>query len=189
VGDYTDGFDYGQLSVLLIGIVLGSSGIVGWILTYLQLRREKTERALRQFREFVLTPDFLEFLGVLRHMADLSAKSEVLLRAEQEILSNKSLTEEDRIRQINELEDETGHSLSDITEQRRQMRVQFTEKGNKIKETSAFFLLPDKIEDEINDCLLSLAAANEPEEYRTAISKVEKVFSDIKSILGLNIFE
>ena len=51
--------DFVGLSTLLIGAGLGGSGLVGWYLTWRQLKDRKRIEAQRVFREFILTPRIL----------------------------------------------------------------------------------------------------------------------------------
>jgi hypothetical protein len=50
-------------SVLLL--VVGSSGLAAWVLTYLQLRQERKRHAREYFRELILTPQLQGYLGAL----------------------------------------------------------------------------------------------------------------------------
>lgn len=181
--------DYSQTIILLASLVLGGSGIAGWIMTYIQLRHETKERALQQFRELVLTKDFLEFLGMLRRHAELMAKGESLARSREQILNDKSLTPEEKTRRIKELENRMGGSLAQLTDQARQAATDFTETVNKIRKTGALFLLSDKIENEIEKCVSSFVHANEPDEFLAIVDQVETIFADLKKILGLAVFE
>jgi len=180
--------DYSQL-ILLASLVLGSSGIVGWILTYIQLRRETKERALQQFRELVLTPDFLEYLGLLRRAVEVTAKGESLARDREQILKDESLTAEEIARRVEESDNIRGYSVAQFSDEINRARIDYTEALRKIKRTGALFLLSDKIENEISECTSSFAAANEPDEYLAVVGQVETIFADLKKILGLTVFE
>jgi hypothetical protein len=49
----------------IVSIAFGSSGIVAWLLTYWQVKEERKNRAREHFRQIVLTPDFMDYLGLL----------------------------------------------------------------------------------------------------------------------------
>ena len=51
--------------VQIFTLVVGGSGIVGWLLTYLQLSEQRKEEARAHLRQIVLTPEFFHFLGTL----------------------------------------------------------------------------------------------------------------------------
>jgi hypothetical protein len=184
-----DGLDYGQLSILLISIVLGSSGIVGWILTYMQLRRETRQRALQQFRELVLTPDFLQFLGLLHIAAVASANVLSYVTASEQILTNTALTAEDRFRRLKELEDESKYLVTEMRRATRRVTKDFPRINEKVIRTGVLFLMPDKIEKEIAECMRLFVAAKEPNEHQVVTDRLQAIFVEIKRILGLTTFE
>jgi hypothetical protein len=183
-----DGIDYGQLSIVFISIVLGSSGIVGWILTYLQLRRETRERALQHFRELVLTPDFLAYLGALRNVAVAAANANLHARTQEQIMHDASLSEEERFKKLKKM-DEQGPTLTELTNLMERARKVWVRRNEKITSTGAVSLLPNRIQRQIRECLESIVAAEKPEAYVIVAAKIESVFTEIKRILGLTIFE
>jgi hypothetical protein len=184
-----DAVDYAQLGLLLISVSVGSTGILGWILTYVQLRRETRERALQQLRELVLTPDFLRYLGILHHMSVVAARGESLLRVEQQILNDPSLTPEDREKKVKELEDERGYSLPEMTDEWKRIRKDMDETYEKITYSGVRFLMSEKIENMITECIRFYLAANKIEEYSAVTNRVKAIFAEIKRMLGLTIFE
>jgi hypothetical protein len=60
---------------LVVAAVFGSSGVTTFVLTYAQIRNERKKRGLQYFRQIVLTPDFVHYLGILFSL--VSAFSEV----------------------------------------------------------------------------------------------------------------
>jgi hypothetical protein len=57
-------FDLTSIVSLVIASAFGSSGVVAWILTYIQMKNERKRQAIEYFRQIVLTPDFLHYLGL-----------------------------------------------------------------------------------------------------------------------------
>jgi hypothetical protein len=179
--------DYSQL-ILLASLVLGSSGIVGWILTYVQLRRETRERALQHFRELVLTPDFLGYLGALRNVAVTAATANRHAKAQGQIMNDASLSQEERIKKLKKM-DEQGLTLTELTNLMKRARKVWVKRNEEIKSTGVISLMPDRIERQISECLESIVAAQKPEAYASVVVQVESVFTEIKKILGLTVFE
>jgi hypothetical protein len=180
--------DYSQLIILLASLVLGSSGIVGWILTYVQLRRETRERALQHFRELVLTPDFLGYLGALRNVAMAAAKANLRAKAQERIMNDASLSQEERFKRLKKM-DEQYPTLTELTNLMEQARKAWVKRDEKITSTGVLSLMPDKIERQIKECLESIVAAQNPEAYASVVIQVDSVFTEIKKILGLTVFE
>jgi hypothetical protein len=71
----------------LLLVILGSSGLAAWCLTYLQLRLERKRHARAYFRELVLTRSFLEYLGAVytfsRTLVPIKTKEEVAKRSNE----------------------------------------------------------------------------------------------------------
>lgn len=87
------------------------------------------------------------------------------------------------------MKDKKGYSLSEITDEMKRIRKDYNEQFKKIRRSGALFLMPDKIENEIMECARSFVAAEKASEYRAVIDQVEAIFTDIKKVLGLTIFE
>ncbi len=49
--------------VLIVGVILGSSGVTSYLFTYLQYRATQRRTAREYIAKFILTEDFLHFTG------------------------------------------------------------------------------------------------------------------------------
>lgn len=64
-------FDLLAIMSLVLGTAFGSSGIVAWYLTYLEMRNRRKERTQEQFRRLVLTTHFLRYLGAMFNLGHI----------------------------------------------------------------------------------------------------------------------
>lgn len=64
-------FDLLTAMSLVLGTAFGSSGIVAWYLTYLEMKNRRKETSQDRFRQLVLTPHFLRYLGALYNLGFL----------------------------------------------------------------------------------------------------------------------
>jgi len=157
----------------LIALVIGGSGIAGWIMTYLQLREERRARIISRYRETMLTPEFLDTLSLFEMTKSIS-------RAQAEIRKGKQA----RLM----LGDQfiTASSKSELDAKLAQEGVPLRERFNKTlgKGVPIVKLFPKKIQDAFDLAFNSITQAWESGDWSIADKQYEAMYSEIRKMLG-----
>jgi predicted sugar kinase len=103
-------------------------------------------------------------------------------------MNDASLSQEERFKRLKKM-DEQYPTLTELTNLMERARKAWVRRDEKITSTGVLSLMPDKIERQIKECLESIVAAQNPEAYASVVIQVDSVFTEIKKILGLTVFE
>jgi hypothetical protein len=153
--------DYIQI---LLGFI-GGSGLMGLIVSYMELSQERKQRAREQFRELVLTSDFRNLLRSIQMTL-------YLLRAvvKQERGGRANVVIGDKVRQLKgpedwkpELEELTRHVL---------------EINNKFQMTGSILFIPDPLREKIHSaigCVADLIESKTLKNLTSARESLEEV--------------
>jgi hypothetical protein len=168
--------DYLQLFLVL----LGGSGLAGWLLTYLQFREERQERVRLHFRELVMTKDFLALLGCLHSLLVIMNAVADLEKGSKPTMLVKDTQGQSSLVQIEHVDDLRPEFESWL----RNLSVGH----DTLMRSGVLFLLPDRINLQIIaalQCARDYGPHNaEPVRYQLRLLSVE-----LKKILGLRILD
>jgi hypothetical protein len=164
---------------LVVSLVIGSSGLAGWFLTYLDLRQRQELEARRLFRELVLTPDMLQLYGMGFDLLKLSNAAVELQQGKQPVLRLPETGGRPRkiatAKQLNVLIPKVRDRIVDLTD--------------KVARSAVTLLLPMRLrkkEGDFMQALESCKSLNDVERARNALSEFGE---ELKEVLGLHILE
>jgi hypothetical protein len=145
---------------VIVGSVLGGTGVISWVLTYWQLHEEKNARARGYIMDLVITPEFRQFLYAISSLHSTLRK----LRTRDELMEH----------------------LETVASQSTDIR----ERMNDLARSGVFFFIPEKLEQRLVGVLDSLTAPTElvkgqtPDPKKSA-KKLAELSGELKKILGL----
>jgi hypothetical protein len=170
------GIDYLQLVLVL----LGGSGLAGWFLTYLQFREERREQGRLQFRELVMTNDFVAFLGCLHSLLYIVGAVADLKKgrtAEMVIKDAQGKSSLVQIKREEDLRPEFDKWLRNLAESH-----------DTLVRTGVLFLLPSSISSQIIT-ILETARDHGYDEAQPVKQQLAILSAELKRILGLAVLE
>jgi len=157
----------------LVALLIGASGIAGWIMTYLQLREERRARIISRYRETIMTPEFLDTLSLFEMARDI-------LRAKSNVRKGKTVTfrlRDQWIRASTEVE---------LNAKLEQAGVPITEalSGTLGKGVPIVKLFPKKVQDAFDLVMTSMGEAWKSGDWSIADKQYDVMYSEIRKMLG-----
>lgn len=164
---------------LVVSLIIGSSGLAGWFLTYLDLRQQRELEARKLFRELVLTPDMLQFYGMDFDLLKLSDAAVELKQGRQPVIT---------------LPETRGRPRKIVTAKQLdvliiKVRDRMNDLMDKIARSAVTLLLPMRLrkkEGDFMQALESCKSSNGIEKARNALSEFGE---ELKEVLGLDVLE
>jgi hypothetical protein len=157
----------------LISLVIGGSGIAGWIMTYLHLREERRARIISRYRETIMTPEFLDILSVFEMTKDI-------LRAKSNVRKGKATTVILRDRWI------TASSEAELDAKLEQAGAPITKalSGTLGKGVPIVKLFPKRVQNAFDLAMESIGKAWKSGDWSIADKQYEAMYSEIRKMLG-----
>jgi hypothetical protein len=157
----------------LLALVIGGSGIAGWIMTYLQLREQRRARIISRYRETILTPEFLDVLSVFEMTKSISrAQAEIRKGKKASLMVGGQLIRASSKPELDAKLEEAG--------------VPVFERFNKTlgKGFPIVKLFPKKIQDAFDLAFNSITQAWESGDWSIADKQYQAMYSEIRKMLG-----
>jgi hypothetical protein len=157
----------------LIALVIGGSGIAGWIMTYLQLREQRRARIISRYRETILTPEFLDVLSVFEMTKSMTrAQAEIRKGRQASLMVGGQLIR--------------ASSKAELDAKLEQAGVALAERFSKTlgKGFPIVKLFPKKIQDAFDLAFNSITQAWESGDWSIADKQYQAMYSEIRKMLG-----
>lgn len=155
-----------------VALVIGGSGIAGWIMTYLQLREERRARIISRYRETIMSPEFLAVLSlfemskrVLVAKSKLREGKPVSVRVRDQLISASSEAELDA-------KLASGPRVTDLLGETLDKGVPFVR------------LFPKRVQSVFSQAMKSITKAWESGDWSIADRQYEAMYSEIRKMLG-----
>lgn len=157
----------------LVSLLIGASGIAGWIMTYLQLREERRARIISRYRETIMTPEFLDTLSLFEMTKDI-------LRAKSNVRKGKATTVRLRDQWI------TASSEVELNAKLERAGESITKalSGTSGKGVPIVKLFPKKLQDAFDLAMRSIDEAWKSGDWSIADKQYEAMYSEIRKMLG-----
>lgn len=157
----------------LLALVIGGSGIAGWIMTYLQLREERRARIISRYRETIMSPEFMDVLSLIEMAKDiLVAKSKLRAGKPASVSIRGQLISASSVTELDAKLAQAGPHFTDA----------FT--GTMGKGVPLTKLFPKKLQDAFHEAMKSIGKAWESGDWSVADRQYEAMYCEIRKMLG-----
>lgn len=165
---------------LVIAALLGGSGITGAVLTYLQLRQQRKLEAIAVLREFVFKPEVLKIYATDLDLVEIH-------EAFMELKAGKPLVTVNL--------PETGGRFVQIKSEKQLLAIfmkfldRVLSETYEISRTGLFLLVPTRVKKKAGDINRTLATCKTLDDIEKAHKAIDDFGSELKKVLGIDIFE